>query len=222
MSRLILALVQREARLWLRRKADALLPLLFLAITVTLFGLGARPNDPALAQSAPAVIWVCSLLAMLLGLDRLFREDREDGSLELLQVSGQPLALAVALKLLMHWLMTGLPVCLLAAPLASQLGWSGAGQGTLVLSLVLGTPVLTLIGGFVAALTLGLPRAGLLLPGLVLPLVVPILIFGSGAARLAQSGADPAGPLYFLAAALVLALTLLPGLAAAALRNASD
>lgn len=218
-----LATLARELRIAGRHKAAFLMPPLFFAIVVTLFALGGRAGDPQLAAFAPSVMWVGALLAALLTLDRLFRGDLEDGWLEQVFVGSVSPAWTVGGKLLAHWLLTGLPLVLLAAPLALQLGFpSGPPLGYLLLGLLLGTPVLSLVGGFAAALTVGLPRAGLLLPVLVLPLLVPVVIFGSGAARAAQAGLDAGGPIYFLAALLVLALTLLPWGTTAALRNAFD
>lgn len=216
------ATLRREARLASARKADFLLPPLFYSIVVTLFGLGAEPNDPALARFAPSVLWVGALLASMLTLDRLFRDDYEDGTLEQVFLAREPALLVVAAKLCAHWLSTGLPMTLLALPLALQLGVPGPTLLALWLGLLLGTPMLSLIGGFAAALTVGLTRAGLLLPVLVLPLIVPVVIFGAGAARSASEGLDPEGPLYFLGALLVLGLSFLPWLACAALRNTFD
>lgn len=216
------AVLRRELWLAARSKMDWLLPLLFFGLVVTLFGLGTRPNDPALAVFAPSVLWVGALLSMLLTLDRLFRTDYEDGTLEQLCLAATPLTLTVAAKLVAHWLLTGLPVVLLAAPLAMALRMTEAGLPALVWGLALGTPVLSLIGGFTAALVVALPRAGLLLPLLVLPLLAPVVIFGAGAVRAAQGGLDATAPLYFLAAVLVLCLTLVPFAAAAALRNAFE
>jgi len=216
------AVLRRELWLAARSKMDWLLPLLFFGLVVTLFGLGTRPNDPALAVFAPSVLWVGALLSMLLTLDRLFRTDYEDGTLEQLCLAATPLTLTVAAKLIAHWLLTGLPVVLLAAPLALALQMTEAGLPALVWGLALGTPVLSLVGGFTAALVVALPRAGLLLPLLVLPLLAPVVIFGAGAVRAAQGGLDATAPLYFLAAVLVLCLTLVPFAAAAALRNAFE
>lgn len=216
------AVLRRELWLAARSRMDWLLPLLFFGLVVTLFGLGTRPNDPALAVFAPSVLWVGALLSMLLTLDRLFRTDYEDGTLEQLCLAATPLTLTVAAKLIAHWLLTGLPVVLLAAPLALALQMTEAGLPALVWGLALGTPVLSLIGGFTAALVVALPRAGLLLPLLVLPLLAPVVIFGAGAVRAAQGGLDATAPLYFLAAVLVLCLTLVPFAAAAALRNAFE
>lgn len=218
-----LATLVRELRIAARHKAAFLMPPLFFAIVVTLFAFGGRPDDPQLAGFAPAVIWVGALLSALLTLDRLFRVDLEEGWLEQGFVSQESPVWMVLGKLVAHWLLTGLPLLLLAAPLALQLGLPvGAPVKFLLLGLLLGTPLLSLVGGFAAALTVALPRAGLLLPVLVLPLLVPVVIFGSGAARSAQAGLDATGPIYFLAALLALAVTLVPWATTAALRNAFD
>lgn len=218
-----LATLIRELRIAVRHKTAVLMPPLFFAIVVTLFAFGGRPDDPQLAGFAPAVVWVGALLSALLTLDRLFRVDLEDGWLEQGFVSAESPVWMVLAKLLAHWLLTGLPLLLLAAPLALQLGLpTGAPLKFLLLGLLLGTPLLSLIGGFAAALTVALPRAGLLLPVLVLPLLVPVVIFGSGAARSAQAGLDATGPIYFLAALLALTVTLIPWATTAALRNAFD
>lgn len=219
----LIATLARELRLAGRHKAEWLMPPLFFAIVVTLFALGGRPDDPQLAASAPAVLWVGALLAALLTLDRLFRGDLEDGWLEQSFVASTSPLWMVYGKFAAHWLLTGLPLVLLAAPLALQLGFAaGPPLTALLLGLLLGTPILSLVGGFAAALTVGLPRAGLLLPVLVLPLLAPVVIFGAGAARAASSGLDASGPLYFLAALLAASLTLLPLAASVALRNAFD
>lgn len=219
----LFATVARELRIAARNKASFLMPPLFFAIVVTLFALGGKPGDPQLAALAPSVLWVGALLAALLTLDRLFRGDLEDGWLEQVFVSRSSALGMVFGKLLAHWLLTGLPLLLLAAPLAIQLGFpAGAPLGWLLCGLLLGTPLLSLVGGFAAALTVSLPRAGLLLPVLVLPLLAPVVIFGSGAARAALAGLDATGPIYFLAALLTLAVTLLPWAATSALRNAFD
>lgn len=212
----------RELRLAARARTEWLMPPLFFVIVVTLFAFGAKPDDPRLAAFAPAIVWVGALLAALLSLERLYRADQEDGSLEQLLVSATPLTLAVAVKTLVHWLLSGLPIVLLAAPLALMLNLPAPLLLPLVLGLLLGTPVLSLIGSFVAALTVGLPRGGALLPVLVLPLLMPVVIFGAGAVRAAEQGLDSSGPVYFLAAMLALTVTLLPPLSAAALRNAFE
>lgn len=217
------AALRRELALAWRHKAEWVLPPLFFGIVVMLFALGAKPGDPRLAELAPSVMWVGGLLAALLTLDRLWRADLEDGWLEQQFVAPSSAVGMVCGKLFSHWLLTGLPLVVLALPLSLQLGYpQGPPLGVLCLGLLMGTPVLSLIGGFAAALTVALPRAGLLLPVLVLPLMVPVVIFGSGAARAAQAGLDAAGPIYFVAALLVLTTTLLPWATTAALRNAFD
>lgn len=215
--------IRRDLRSALRSRSEWLMPPLLFGLVVLLFGLGSKPGDPMLAAMAPAVLWVGALLASMLTLDRLFRGDLEDGWLEQVFVAPSSAVCTVAGKITAHWLMTGLPLTLLAAPLSTLLGLDGgAPLGMLLLGLLLGTPLLSLLGGFVAALTVGLPRAGLLLPVLILPLLAPVVIFGSGAVRAAQSGLGVEGPIYFLAALLVLAASLLPWASAAALRNAFD
>lgn len=219
MSHSFIAVLRRELRLAASAKIEWLMPLLFYVLVVLLFGLGARPNDPQLAAFAPAVMWVGALLAALLTLERLFRSDYEDGTLEQIFLGAEPVTVVVLAKFTAHWLLTGLPLALLSAPLATGLGLEANAIPFLSAGLLLGTPVLTLIGGFAGALTVGLPRAGVLLPLLVLPLVTPVLIFGAGAVRAAQTGLDATAPLYFLAAVLALAVSLLPWATAAALRN---
>lgn len=215
--------IRRDLRVALRSKTECLMPPLLFGLVVLLFALGSRPGDPKLAVMAPSVLWVGALLASMLTLDRLFKADLEAGWLEQVFV-GRPSAVwSVAGKIAGHWLLTGLPLTILAVPLAAMLGLeSGQALSMLLLGLLLGTPLLSLLGGFVAALTVGLPRAGLLLPVLILPLLAPVVIFGSGAVRAAQAGLDATGPIYFLAALLVLAVSLLPWAATAALRNAFD
>lgn len=216
------AVVGRELRLAARAPAEAAQPLLFYALVVALFPLGVAPNEPSLPVYAPALVWIAALLATLMTLERVFRNDYEDGSLEQLALAPLPLPLSVLAKLVAHWLLGGLPLVLVAPLLAAGLGLDAAAGRALTIALLLGTPTLVLLGGFAAALTVGLPRAGVLLPILVLPMLSPVLIFGAGAARAAAQGLDPSAPLYFLAALLALSLTLVPFAAAAALRNALE
>ncbi len=164
------------------------------------------------------VVWVAALLAALLTLDSIFRSDFEDGTLEQLLLSAQPLSVMVLAKVVAHWLVTGLPLLLVAPLLAMLLGMKSEAMGTLMLSLLLGTPVLSLIGAIGVALTVGLRRAGVILSLLVLPLYVPVLIFGAAAVDAAASGLPVAGQLYILAAFLAMALSLAPVAAASALR----
>ena len=216
------AVVARELRLAARRRAEWALPLVFYAVVATLFALGASPNAPWLKVAGPSILWVGALLAALLSLERLFRGDYDDGTLEQFFVSPQPVSLLVAGKLLAQWLVIGLPLTLLAPVLGVAFGMGGDIVGVLLLSLGLGLPALVLAAGFASALVVGLPRTGVLLPVLVLPLVCPVVIFGAGAVRAAESGAPADAPLYFLGAILVLGVCGVPVAAAAALKNALD
>ena len=216
------AMLERELRLALRRRSEWAQPLVFYAVVATLFALGAAPNAPWLAVAAPSILWVGALLAALLSLDRVFRGDHEDGTLEQLFLSAQPVSVLVAAKLLAQWLVIGLPLTLLAPLLGLGLGLEAPVIGVLLLSLLLGLPSLILTAGFASALVVGLPRTGVLLPVLVLPLVSPAVIFGAGAVRAAQSGLPADAPLYFLAAILALCVFGVPMAAAAALRNAFE
>lgn len=218
----VLVTLRRELRLAAKAPAEAAQPLVFYLIVAAIFPLGVAANEPGLARYAPAIVWVSALLASLMTLDRVFRSDFDDGTLELMALSPTPLPLLVLAKLAGHWLTAGLPLALLGWPLGIALGLDATAARTLGAALLLGTPTLVLLGGFAAALTVGLPRAGVLLPILVLPLLAPVLIFGAGAARIAGEGLDAAAPLYFLSALLVLSLTLIPFAAAAVLRNALD
>jgi len=212
------ALLRRDLLALWRRRSETLNPLLFAAMVTVLFPLALGPEADKLARVASGVVWVTVLLAGLLTLDSLFRTDAEDGSLDQIVASGQPLALLAFAKILAHWLGAGLPLALAGPLLASLLGLRADAAGTLAVSLALGTPLLSLIGAACAALTVGLRRSGILLALLVLPLAVPVLIFGAGAVEAAQTGANPFPPLVFLAAGLALALPLSPLVCAAALR----
>jgi len=218
----ILAVAGRELRLAARQPAEWAQAPVFYLVVVTLFTLTAAPRDPALAVLAPSVVWVGALLSALLGIERMFRSDLDDGNLEQLLLSPTPTPLLVAAKIGSHWLLTAAPLVLIGPLAAVALGMGATGCWTLLWTLLLGTPTLMLIGGFAAALTVGVPRAGLLLPILVLPLMAPVAVFAGGAVRAAVDGLPFAAPLYFLAAELVLALTLLPWAASAALRNALE
>ena len=216
------AAIGRELGLAMRHKGEWLMPPLFYLIVVTLFALGGKPNDPHLSAFAPAILWMGALLSALLTLDRLFRGDFEDGTLEQVFLCESGPFPVIYAKLIGHWILSGLPLSLIAAPLALQLGTPPEVLPALLAGLLLGTPMLSLIGGFAAALTVGLPRAGVLLPVLVLPMIGPIVIFGSGAARAAANGLSAGGPLYLLGSLLALGLCLLPIAATAALRNSFD
>ena len=212
------ALLGRDLALVWRRRGDALNPLLFAVMVVALFPFALGPDQVMLERIAAGTIFVAVLLAMLLSLDALFRTDLEDGSLEQLVVSPHPLALLLACKIAIHWLTTALPL-LLMAPLAAQLmHLPDAVLPVLLIALALATPLLSLIGAVCVALTVGMRRSGMLLTLLVLPLIVPALIFGAGACNAAQAGLPYAAPLLWLGAWLVLALVLAPLAAAAALK----
>lgn len=218
----VTAIAGRELRLAARQAAEWGQAPVFYLVVVTLFALAAAPRDPALARLAPSIVWIGALLAALLGIERMFRGDLEDGYLELMILSPTPVPVLVAVKVIMHWLLTGAPLVIIGPLAGAALGLEPKGCWMLLYGLLLGTPTLMLVGAFAAALTVGVPRAGLLLPILVLPLMGPIVIFAGGAVRAAVGGLPVKGPLLFLAAELVLALTLLPWAISAALRNALE
>jgi heme exporter protein B len=212
------ALLRRDLLLVWRRRGDALNPLLFAIIVVALFPFALGPEAAVLSRIAAGTIFVAVLLAMLLSLDALFRSDLEDGSLEQLVLSPHPLALLLGCKILVHWLTTALPLIVIAPLLAQLLQLPDKILPVLLAALALATPLLSLIGAVCVALTVGMRRSGMLLTLLVLPLIVPALIFGAGACNAAQNGFAYSAPLLWLAAWLVLALILAPLAAAAALK----
>ena len=218
MGRALLAVIRRDLRIAFRRLPDLASPLMFFAIVITLFPLAISPEPAVLRQIGPGVLWVGALLATLLALNTLFRSDFEDGSLEQLALSRHPLPLLVLGKILAHWLISGVPLVLLSPLLALSYDLPPNGLKVLALALLIGTPTLSLLGGVGAALTAGVRQAGGLLALLVLPLMLPVLVFGSRATTLAVMGQDPAGPLYLLAALAVLAITLAPFATAAGVR----
>jgi heme exporter protein B len=193
-------------------------PLLFFVLVTSLFPLAVGSQPKLLALMAPGVVWVAALLAALLSLDTIFRSDFEDGTLEQLLLSAHPVSVLVIAKVLAHWLITGLPLLLVAPVLGNVLGLPSQAMGTLMLSLAFGTPALSLIGAIGVALTVGLRKGGVILSLLVLPLYVPILIFGAGAVGNAAMGIDATAQMYIMSAFLVLSLTLSPIATAAALR----
>ena len=212
------ALVRRDLLLAYRRRGDVATPVIFFVMVTALFPLALSPEPALLRTLAPGVIWVAALLAGLIGQGSLFKSDYEDGTLEQLLLSPVSLELVALLRVLTHWLVTGLPLVILSPLMAMLLFYPASAMGMLIASLLLGTPVLSLLGAVGAALTVGLRRSGLLLPILILPLTVPVLIFGARATALASQGEPAAAPLYLLAAMLVLALTLAPFAIAAGLR----
>ena len=222
MRALFAALLMRDLRLAARRRIDALLPLVFFVVAVSLFPLGVGPEANTLRQIAPGVVWVCALLATMLSVQQLYAGDQADGSLEQLLLAPQPAIVVAATKSLAHWLVNGAPL-VLAAPLVGLLfDLSAPALGALVVSLLLGTPVLSLLGGLGAALTLGLRSAGMLLILIVLPLTLPVLIFGAGAVAAVEAGQSPSGHFSLLGALLIASLMGAPLATAAALRISTE
>ncbi|MDP2168913.1 MAG: heme exporter protein CcmB [Rhodocyclaceae bacterium] len=218
----IIAIIRRDLLLAMRRKSEVLTALFFFIIVVSLFPLGIGPESALLRKIAPGVIWVAALLATMLGLARLFAPDHADGTLEQMVLSPTPLGLLVTGKIVAHWITTGLPLVLLAPVLGIQFDLDTGALGILVLALLLGTPLLSLIGAIGAALTLGVRGGGVLLSLLVLPLYVPALIFGAGAVESHISGLGAGGHLSLLAALLALAVFFAPWATTAALRIALE
>jgi len=213
-----LALIRRDLLLVWRRRGDALNPVLFAIIIVSLFPFALGPDSATLAHIASGIIFVALLLAGLLTLDALFRSDLEDGTLEQLVLSPHPLGVLLACKILVHWLTTALPLILVAPVLAELLHLPKPVFPVLLTSLLLSTPLLSLIGAVCVALTVGMRRSGMLLTLLVLPLYVPVLIFAAGACNAAQNELPYLAPLLWLGAGLTLSLILAPLACATALR----
>jgi heme exporter protein B len=214
----MIGLLARDLTLAIRAGGGFGLALAFFLIVTILVPFGVGPTAEQLAPIAPGILWIGALLACLLSLDRIFATDFEDGSLELLATAPLPLEALVAIKALAHWLTTGLPLTLAAPIFAIFLNLPETGYPWLVASLALGTPALSMIGAFGAALTVGLKRGGLLLSLLVLPLYIPTLIFGADAVRRGVDGLSPATPTILLAGITLCAIALLPFAGAAALR----
>ncbi len=216
------AIVSRDLRLAMRRRGDVFNQLVFFVIVVTLFPLGAGPEPNLLRAMAPGIVWVAALLAAMLSLNRLFAADHADGSLEQMLVSAHPLGVLVIGKILAHWMVSGLPMALLAPLLGLQFDLPQQSLAVLALSLLLGTPVLSLIGAVGAALTLGVRGGGILLALLVLPLYVPVLIFGAGGVAASAGGLSASPHLSLLGAVLAVSCVVAPWAACAALRVAYD
>lgn len=214
--------VRRDLRLAMRRKTDVLTALFFFVIVVSLFPLGIGPEMGMLRQIAPGVLWVAALLATMLSLGRLFEQDYADGTLEQMALSPVPLGVLVTGKVTAHWLLSGLPLTLLAPLLALQFDVPAQSLAVLALSLAIGTPVLSLIGAIGAALTLGLRGGGVLLSLLILPLYVPVLIFGAGAVEAQAAGLAASGHVSLLTALLAVAAFFAPWATTAALRIALE
>jgi heme exporter protein B len=222
MAATFVAVLRRDLVLALRRRSDVLTTFFFFIIVVSLFPLGVGPEPNTLRAIAPGVLWVAALLASMLALSRLFAGDFADGTLEQLALAPQPLGILVLAKTLAHWLVTGLPLVLIAPVLGLQFDLPSGALWVMTLALLLGTPVLSLVGAVGAALTLGVRGASGLLAILVLPLYVPVLIFGAAAASASVSGMSVAGHLSLLGAFLLIAAALSPWATAAAVRIALE
>ncbi|MGZ5008711.1 MAG: heme exporter protein CcmB [Methylobacter sp.] len=218
LSSAFFAVIRRDLILALRRRSEIANPLLFFILVITLFPLGIGAQPHLLQAIAPGIIWVSALLAAMLSLDSLFRSDFDDGSLEQMLLSPHPASVLVLGKIVAHWLVTGLPLLIVAPLLAVFLGMPNHALGILLLTLLLGTPVLSLIGAIGVALTVGLRRGGMILSLLVLPLYVPVLIFAGNAVQMASGGLPVDAQINILISILLLALVLAPLPVAAALK----
>jgi heme exporter protein B len=222
MSSPVQALMRRDWQLAVRRPTQALLPLVFFVVSASLFPLGVGPEPQMLRTIAPGVVWVCALLAAMMSLGSMYAMDHQDGTLEQYVLCGQSLSGLALGKALVHWVIHGLPLVLVSPIMALAFGMPGTDLGVLMLSLLIGTPVISLLGGVGSALTLGVRSAGMLNVLLVLPLVIPVLIFGTGAVGAVATGASPEAHLSLLGALLLLMLAGTPWATAAALRIALD
>lgn len=222
MFEVIRTIIRRDLTLAMRRRSDVMTTLFFFVIVVSLFPLGIGPELATLRLIAPGVFWVAALLASMLALEKLFAADFEDGTLEQMLLTPQPVFVLVLAKVFAHWLITGVPLVLLSPLLGLQYDLGTETLGVLLLSLLLGTPALSLIGAIGAALTLGLRGGGVLVSLLVLPLYIPVLIFGAGAVEANVSGLGETGHLLMLGAILLLALVAAPLATSAALRISAE
>jgi heme exporter protein B len=221
-STLFLAVLARDLRLAARRRVESLLPVAFFIVAVSLFPLGVGPEPQTLRQIAPGIVWVCALLAAMLSVQTLYAGDLADGSLEQMLLAPASALQLVWAKTVAHWLVTGLPLIVAAPVIGLLFDLSGPALGTLVLGLLLGTPILSLLGGLGAALTLGLRSSGMLLILIVLPLATPALIFGAGAVDAVESGLSAAGHHSLLGALLIATALGVPWATAAALRISTE
>jgi heme exporter protein B len=217
-----MAVLRRDLMLAWRQRGDVMLPVLYALIVTALFPFALGPEDALLRRIAGGVVLVTVLLAMLLALDAMFRGDIEDGSLEQLMLAPQPLSLMLGMKILAHWLATAVPLMVISPLLAGMLHLPSAVMPVLLLALLLATPLLSLLGAVLVALTAGTRRSGMLLALMLLPLCVPVVIFAAGALAAAQEGLPWIAPIAWLGAALVLAVVFAPLACAAALRIALD
>ena len=216
------ALLKRDLKLAVRYGLDSFMVVAFFVLVVILFPLAVGPEQAILGRIGSGVIWVAALLSAMLSMDRLFQQDYEDGSLDLLVLSPLALELLVLAKTLAHWMSTGLPLIIVSPLLGVLMNLSSAGYGTMILSLALGTPILSLVGAIGAALSLGARRGGVLISLLILPLLTPVLVFGVSAVETAVTDLPTRSELMILGAMLLVALALVPYAAAAALRQALE
>ena len=215
----IMAIIRRDLSLVMRQGSDAFVVLIFFIVTVTLFPLGVSPDPLILQNLASGIVWVGALLAAMLSLDRLFQTDYDDGSLELLVLSPYPLEIVVLCKCFVHWLTTGLPIMVISPVLALMLNIKTGAFLYLITSMALGTPIISLLGAVGAALVLGSRRSGVLIALLIIPLTIPILLFGVGAIQAATEGDSASSPLMFLGAFLLFSIALCPWVIASSLRQ---
>ena len=218
MGSVMMATLKRDLRIASRQPSDLINPLFFFVMVVAIFPLGIGPEPKLLATIGPGVIWIAALLATLISIDSLFRQDYDDGSLELAVLSPHPLASILLGKVLAHWLVTGLPLILVAPVLCVMLHLDGATIAVALLSLLLGTPVLTLISAIGAALTVGLGKGGVLVAVIALPLYIPVLIFGTGAVQAAAMELPYDAQIAYLGALLLVSLALIPFALAAGIK----
>jgi heme exporter protein B len=222
MPSVFFAVYQRDIRLALRRRVEALLPVAFFLVAISLFPIGVGPEPQMLRQIAAGIVWVSTLLASMLSVSSLYASDHGDGSLEQMLLSGYPVSLIAAAKAAAHWTVTGAPLVLVAPLIGLLLDMSAPALGALLASLLLGTPILSLLGGMGAALTLGLRGAGVLLILLIVPLSIPALIFGAGAVSAVEAGLSASGHFSLLGALLILTTLAAPVATSFALRIALE
>ena len=215
----VMAIIRRDLSLVIRQGSDAFVVLIFFIVTVTLFPLGVSPDPLILQNLASGIVWVGALLAAMLSLDRLFQTDYDDGSLELLVLSPYPLEIVVLCKCFVHWFTTGLPIMVISPVLALMLNIKTGAFLYLITSMALGTPIISLLGAVGAALVLGSRRSGVLIALLIIPLTIPILLFGVGAIQAATEGYSASSPLMFLGALLLFSIALCPWVIASSLRQ---
>jgi heme exporter protein B len=218
----LLAIIRRDLLLVTRRKSEVLTALFFFVVVTSLFPLGIGADAALLRKIAPGVLWVAALLSTLLGLQRMFAADYQDGALEQLALSPQPMVLLVTGKMIAHWIVCGLPLVILAPLIGIQFDLDSSSLYVLMGTLLLGTPVLSLLGSIGAALTLGVRGGGILLSLLILPLYIPVLIFGAGAVYANSVGLDVSGHFSLLGALLILALAFVPWVSTAAVKIAIE